>query len=1324
MNFRESNTKTYIVQILVALYLIFALLIAVRTLFLTAETVQTPSLNFFWDSNMRYYQMNAVEDVPENLQFLDSTYKIAGIDQHTIQTGYAIHDFLKTRQIGDEVSVAFIDPEGSVFRVPVILEKLNPKAVISFFYLPLSVGFIFLICAFWVFFLFRNKLRGLAFANICSSMSIIFVLYGDTGYSHYFAEFVYPAVVILSFSLIHFSLELAKRQWNQNLKKFIIPFYSFGFILLVLFWLSGKYLVYMLLADIAIFSLLAVALICFVIILAIQFFKADTTFLRYQAGIILLSGLIAFIPAITISFLKLSNPFIVISSWMSTIFLIFPIATILTLSQHHIPSRSISWFRFIILVFASIIVAFTYTLIVTLLNELTAVPMNVSTPWVSGGLILIIIIVIDPIRRRVISGLNDRIFGKIDPYQDSLRKFSQNLVATSSQADLTRLVFDHIYQNLHPAEIHMFIYNPIAELYTKYDHSGRVNQQITFLRNSEIIQTLTQLQTTITFKNNETFNLTNPHEKGKVLGLNAVLFIPLHGTSHLVGFFALGKKENDESYTPNDLLFLETICNQTAIATERLNSNVQMQKYITELEIMSQISSWINTTSDPMVFLDNLYAKISLLLPVDYFCLVAYEEEIALYRYIMLVKNGRRMQDMENQYVLEIPEFEKMVFEQEKFVLTHDLEKFSLTHQLNPPVGYQLFNMMGLPIIANNQLLGVLCVGSSDPRVHFNSTMINQFQSIANQTAGAMLKFKLLEHAELRSNQLATLNQITRQLTRLSHLENFFEDIIYDAMQIIHCEAGSLLLPDEEGMNLYFKVVTGPVAEQLLNVRMPAHVGHAGKAFSEGTTVIVNDVSLTREWFSKTDEKTGYSTRSLIAVPLIARDKVIGVLELVNKLDGLPFSENDKSLMEAFAAQASIAFENARLYTQTDQALEEKLNELSVLQKVDRQLNASLDVLRTSKISLDWAMNHFQTESGLIGMLVENRLLINSCQGYPDEDFINRIDALDVLDIQITALNDPVIFRKTSDAWRAFTNNPDTNYQWIFPITYENQCIGMIILESSRLDEAVDKKADFIGRFCDHAAIALANAQLYETIQQANLAKSEFISFISHELKNPMTSIKGYSEMLAAGKIGDVNEKQANTLQTIRANIDRMAQLVSETADHSRIEAGQIRLNLGEVNVLRVIEEVLPSFTESINKHGLALLTELPATCPSAWADQTRLNQILTNLLSNAIKYTPAGGQIKLTLVYENHSHDASKRLPQLHFIVADNGYGIRPEDKPYIFTKFFRSDDPRIILAHGTGLGLNIARSLVEMQGGTIWFESQPDEGSEFHFTLPAMLD
>ncbi len=585
-----------------------------------------------------------------------------------------------------------------------------------------------------------------------------------------------------------------------------------------------------------------------------------------------------------------------------------------------------------------------------------------------------------------------------------------------------------------------------------------------------------------------------------------------------------------------------------------------------------------------------------------------------------------------------------------------------------------------------------------------------------------------------RAKQLNMLNEISRSLTSTLEIRPLLDLILNSATEILNCDAGSLFMIDELSGELVFEVTAGPVADNLVGMRLPPGTGIVGRSVDNAQPIIANDVQQFANWSDTTDKQTGFVTRDLLVVPMQVKDKIIGVIEIINKKDGSSFTLDDQDLLATFASQAAIAIENARLYTQTDQALTARIEELSVMQRIDRELNTSLELERVLRIALEWSLKQSRADAGLVGLVSrsENKsgwtvrvmasagvrddavVEIKTEAGTPLPDQIAQTPAiLEALEQNVPLLAETITL--------AENRSPDQGSSLIIvPIHRRNEPIGVLLLERYGKGLFTNELIAFLSRLSDHAAIAISNAQLYADLQSANIAKTEFVSLVSHELKTPMTSIKGYADLLAKGAVGPINDAQSNFLNTIRSNVGRMATLVSDLSDISRIEAGRMRLEYSSTPINDAILEAINSAQTQINEKKQSIELKLCEDNPNVWCDQTRLTQILANLVSNAIKYTPMNGTVTITEQKTQNIWDPKGAPDVICVCVSDTGYGISPEDQKKIFQKFFRSEDQHIREASGTGLGLNITRHLVEMQGGRIWFESQLGKGTSFYFTVP----
>jgi signal transduction histidine kinase len=221
-------------------------------------------------------------------------------------------------------------------------------------------------------------------------------------------------------------------------------------------------------------------------------------------------------------------------------------------------------------------------------------------------------------------------------------------------------------------------------------------------------------------------------------------------------------------------------------------------------------------------------------------------------------------------------------------------------------------------------------------------------------------------------------------------------------------------------------------------------------------------------------------------------------------------------------------------------------------------------------------------------------------------------------------------------------------------------------------------------------------------------AQSSFISAISHELRTPLTCIKTSIELLQA-KAQESDENERELLQTIADHTARLEKLVTDLLQMMRLEAGQLTLTRQPTDVAVLLRRAAAALEPLRRSKGQSLELDLPDDLPRAWIDRERIEQVAANLLSNAIKFTPPGGRIRLTLRHIPHEK-------VLAVAVSDNGPGIAPEEQERIFTKFYTGRRS----ASGIGLGLYLARQLVELHGGHITVESTPGQGSTFTFTIP----
>lgn len=403
--------------------------------------------------------------------------------------------------------------------------------------------------------------------------------------------------------------------------------------------------------------------------------------------------------------------------------------------------------------------------------------------------------------------------------------------------------------------------------------------------------------------------------------------------------------------------------------------------------------------------------------------------------------------------------------------------------------------------------------------------------------------------------------------------------------------------------------------------------------------------------------------------------------------------------------------------------------ELVTLYEIIGVLNSSLDLTKTLGLVMDSLINLTGAERGCLMLLdEEGNLEIKAAQSFDQES----VDAFE-LELSHTVVQEavetgqPVLTTNAQRDPRFSDQESVIDYRLrsiiCVPLHVRERVTGALYLDN-RMRDSVFSKEDLpiLSAFASQAAVAIENAQLYtmteqaltareEELRQTKQSKSDYISFIAHELRTPMTSIRGYADMLAKDMLGPLKPEQAKFVDTITRNAERMQILVSDVQDITKLESDQMRLDLKPVALATALEAAIQAVERLANAKSLQVTVDVPDDLPHVQADPARLEQILTELLRNACKYTPQDGQIHVQARPQNQHVDCT---------VSDTGIGISPEDQIHLFDKFFRSESPAVRDKHGTGLGLCVVKGLIELQGGRLEIEGQLGEGTVCAFTVP----
>jgi signal transduction histidine kinase len=585
-----------------------------------------------------------------------------------------------------------------------------------------------------------------------------------------------------------------------------------------------------------------------------------------------------------------------------------------------------------------------------------------------------------------------------------------------------------------------------------------------------------------------------------------------------------------------------------------------------------------------------------------------------------------------------------------------------------------------------------------------------------------------------RVSNLEKMFEVSRALRSTFDVPSLLQVIIRSIVELVPCERSSILLIDPVTQELHFVAAGDTDFDRLRNIVVPRHGSIAGAVAETRRPITVHDAKSDPRFFMGVDQMTGQSTHSLIGVPMEIGGRVIGVLEAVNKVAGQPFDKEDTETLLMFASQAAAAIENTRLIEEQRQRLTESLLIQEVLLTLSRFLD--LDRLLGQLLILLEEFLGYSNCAVLMYDQEHNLLRVVATRGFEGSDLATNM----IVPINQASVCGRVALTKTplyvthSDMLQ--TDVPENNSPRVsasdggepkpVPLLLSSRSslavpmvcgldvdfVGVLSLESQEPEAFAERDVRILTTIATQAAIGIRQAELFGDSIRANRLKQEFIATMSHELRTPMTVLIGYSEMLLSGALGNLQDRQSEAVGVIRHRADLLLRLLNDVLDYSKIVAGELKLYTSAVNLSHAVRLALEKHRPDAQRRNQSLSMDISAASQYVLADDQRLHQVLGHLIENAIKFSPDERSI---LVRASPYGEDFVRID-----VIDQGIGIEPKDIDVIFEDFRQLDSSFTRQYGGAGIGLAIAKHLIELQGGMIWVESEPGQGSTFSFILP----
>jgi GAF domain-containing protein/DNA-binding response OmpR family regulator len=641
-----------------------------------------------------------------------------------------------------------------------------------------------------------------------------------------------------------------------------------------------------------------------------------------------------------------------------------------------------------------------------------------------------------------------------------------------------------------------------------------------------------------------------------------------------------------------------------------------------------------------------------------------------------------------------------------------------------------LRSMTVLPLRVTGRDIGAIVIGAREPYQHSERDH-RIYQSFSEQASLRMEASRLLAQTERRSRQLITsaqVSQIASSILDLSYLLPRIVDLIKEAFSYDHVQ---IFLMDDDDDYAVLRASTGSAGQQLLSINHKLQKGSAsviGQVTERGEPVIALDTADARVVHRPNPYLP--NTRSEMAIPLKLKGRVVGALDVQSNLPNA-FDDDDVSVLTTLAAQISVAIDNAQLFDQarrratemsflfsvtTAAAAAESLSE--ALQSIAHELRESLDALSVG-LYLPQAYTDGMEN---IYYVMQPVALSGSDQPISELSEVRLDTSRNVIAVAANQRR-PILLGNLAHEPNYLPVAAEARSAAIVPLAVGGQLIGLITMEGAQVNAFNEDTLTLLLTLAGTLSAIVQNQQLLETVQQTNeqlreldRLKTDFLANMSHELRTPLNSIIGFSRVILKGIDGPLTEMQEQDLSTIYNSGQHLLNLINDILDQAKIAAGKMDLEIDYFDLKAEIDRVRSIGIGLVKDKPIDIYVDIEPNLPKAYGDGFRTRQVMLNLISNAAKFTREGS---ITISVYKTRDQATGRL-MLRVDVADTGIGIAEKDLPLLFEAFRQVDSSLTRTVGGTGLGLPIAKSLIEMQGGQMFVQSQVGVGSTFSILIP----